>query len=164
MYRKCQKTPGFSLGMNGTRSEAQDIHRNFHVHRRLLQKHQKSELPGHREALLLCSPRAKFQRIFELMAGLGPEIKLFLQNGHAEGEDPVQAAYVMFRLLRDTSKETLLSAVREANSLKIYKIKYIHSLLESSGAKQPAEVRPQDQRLLEIAYETRRLDDYDDLI
>ena len=138
--------------------------RRVAVHPRLFRKHEKVELPGHREGLLLRSPRAKFQRIFELMAGLGPEIKVFLQSAQAEGEDPVQAAYVMFRLLRDTSKETLLSAVREANSLKVYKIKYVHSLLESSGAKEPATVRPQDERLLEIVYEARRLDDYDDLI
>jgi transposase len=138
--------------------------RRVAVHRRLFQKHEKSELPAHREGLLLRSPRAKFQRIFELMAGLGPEIKAFLQNAQAEGEDPVQAAYVMFRLLRGISKETLLSAVREANSLKVYKIKYVHSLLESSGAKEPPTVRPQDERLLDINYETRSLDDYDDLI
>lgn len=138
--------------------------RRVAVHPRLFKKHEKSELPGHREGLLLRSPRAKFQRIYELMAGLGPEIKIFLQNAQAEGEDPVQAAYVMFRLLRGISKETLLSAVREANSLKVYKIKYVHSLLESSGAKEPPTVRPQDERLLEIVYEARRLDDYDDLI
>ena len=138
--------------------------RRVAVHPRLFRKHEKVELPGHREGLLLRSPRAKFQRIFELMAGLDPEIKLFLQNAQAEGEDPVQAAYVMFRLLRGISKDTLLSAVREANSLKVYKIKYVHSLLESSGAKEPPTVRPQDERLLEIVYEARRLDDYDDLI
>jgi transposase len=138
--------------------------RRVAVHPRLFKKHEKSELPAHREGLLLRSPRAKFQRIYELMAGLGPEIKAFLQNAQAEGEDPVQAAYVMFRLLRGISKETLLSAVREANSLKVYKIKYVHSLLESSGAKEPPTVRPQDERLLEIVYEARRLDDYDDLI
>ena len=98
------------------------------------------------------------------MAGLGPETKIFLENARAEGEDPVQAAYVMFRHLRGISKETLLSAVREVNALKVYKIKYVHSLLESSGAKEPPTVRPQDERLLEITYETRNLDDYDDLI
>ena len=133
-------------------------------HPRIFKRHDKSELPAHREGLLLRTPRYKFQRIYQLMKGLGPEVAVFLENAQAEGEDPVQAAYVMFRLLRGISKETLLSAVREANSLKVYKIKYVHSLLESSGAKEPPTVRPQDERLLEITYETRRLDDYDDLI
>jgi transposase len=133
-------------------------------HRRLFGRNEKVELPAHREGLLLRSPRTKFQRIFELMAGLGPEIKLFLENAQAEGEDPVQAAYVLFRHLRTISKETLLSAVREATALKVFKIKYIHSLLESAGVKEPPTVRPQDERLLEITYEARKLDDYDDLI
>jgi len=133
-------------------------------HPRIFKKHEKSELPAHREGLLLRSPRTKFQRIYELMAGLGPETKRFLENAQAEGEDAVQAAYVLFRLLRGIAKETLLSAVREANSLKVYKIRYVHSLLESSGAKEPPTVRPQDERLLDINYETRSLDDYDDLI
>lgn len=138
--------------------------RRVAVHPRLFGRNEKAELPAHREGLLLRSPRTKFQRIYALMAGLGPEIKIFLDNGQAEGEDPLQAAYVMFRHLRGLSKETLLSAVREANSLKVYKIKYIHSLLERSGAQEPPTVRPQDERLLEIAYEVRKLDDYDDLI
>jgi transposase len=134
------------------------------THPRLFTRHGKAECPAHREGLLLRSPRTKFQRIYELMAGLGPEIKLFLENAQAEDEDAIQAAYVLFRLLRGTAKETLLSAVREANTLKVYKIKYVHSLLERAGAKEPPTVRPQDERLLEIAYEARRLDDYDDLI
>jgi transposase len=133
-------------------------------HPRLFTRNGRTELPAHREGLLLRSPRSKFQRIYELMAGLGPEVKTFLQAAQAKGEDPVQAAYVMFRLLRGISKETLLSAVREANSLQVYKIKYVHSLLESSGRTEPPTVRPQDERLLEITYESRRLDDYDDLV
>ena len=136
--------------------------RRVAVHPRLFGRNEKTELPAHREGLLRRSPRTKFQRIYELLAGLGPEIKLFLENGQAEGEDPVQAAYVMFRHLRGISKETLLSAVREANTLKVYKIKYIHSLLARSGAQEPPTVRPQDERLLEITYEARKLDDYDD--
>ena len=138
--------------------------RRVAVHPRLFTRNGRTELPAHREGFLLRSPRSKFQRIYELMAGLGPEVKTFLQAAQAEGEDPVQAAYVMFRLLRGISKETLLSVVREANSLQVYKIKYIHSLLESSGRAEPPTVRPQDERLLEITYESRRLDDYDDLV
>jgi hypothetical protein len=98
------------------------------------------------------------------MGGLGPEVRSFLESVGTEGEDPVQAAYVLFRLLRDCAKETLLSAVREANALKVYKVKYVHSLLEHGGGTEPPTVRPQDERLLEIVYEARRLDDYDDLI
>lgn len=136
--------------------------RRVATHPRLFIRNGKSELPTHREGLLLRSPRSKLQRIYELMAGLGPEVKVFLQAAQAEGEDPLQVAYVMFRQLRGICVETLLSAVREANALKVHKVKFIRSLLESPGAKTPPEVRPQDARLLEIAYETRSLDDYDD--
>lgn len=104
------------------------------------------------------------QRIYELMAGLGPEVRSFLESVLSEGEDAVQAAYVLFWLLRGIAKETLLSAVREAKALKVYKIKYVHSFLERAGAQEPPTVRPQDERLLEIVYEARRLGDYDDLI
>jgi len=138
--------------------------RRVAVHRRLFARDQKTELPAHRESLLVRSPRTKFQRIYDLMAGLGPEIKLFLENAQEEGEDAVQAAYVLFRHLRGLSKETVLSAVREANALRVFKIKFIHSLLEHPGSKEPPPVRPQDERLLEITYEARKLDDYDDLI
>ena len=68
------------------------------------------------------------------------------------------------RLIRGISRETLLSAVREANKIRVYKIKYIHGLLASPADRELPTVRPQDERLLEIAYEARRLDDYDDLI
>jgi transposase len=138
--------------------------RRVAAHPRLFTRHGKAESPGHREGLLLRSPRSKFQRIYELMGGLGPEVRSFLESVGAEGEDAVQAAYVLFRLLRDCAKETLLSAVREANALKVYKVKYVHSLLEHAGGTEPPTVRPQDERLLEIVYEARRLDDYDDLI
>ena len=138
--------------------------RRVAAHPRLFTRHGKAESPGHREGLLLRSPRSKFQRIYELMGGLGPEVRSFLESVGAEGEDAVQVAYVLFRLLRDCAKETLLSAVREANALKVYKVKYVHSLLEHGGGTEPPTVRPQDERLLEIVYEARRLDDYDDLI
>ena len=138
--------------------------RRVATHPRLFARHATTKLPAHQASLLLRSPRTKFQRIYELMAGLGPEIKAFLENAQAEGEDAIQAAYVMFRLLRGISRETLLSAVREANTLRVYKIKYIHGLLASPADRELPTVRPQDERLLEIAYEVRRLDDYDDLI
>ncbi len=134
------------------------------VHDRSFEKHIKVELPLHREGLLLRSPRTKFERIHALMAGLSPETALFLERTRTEGEDPRQAAYVLFRLLRGQAKETLLSAVREANALQIYKIKYVHGLLARAGAPEPATVRPQDERLLDLVYDSRKLDDYDDLI
>jgi len=118
--------------------------RKVATHRRIFEKREKREIPGHREKLLERSPHFKLQRILALIRGLGPEASLFLQEAEQEGEDPEQAAYALFRLLRGLSKETLLSALREANSLRIHKVHYIQSLLQpqtSTPSRRPS--RPQ---------------------
>lgn len=132
------------------------------THPRSFKKHEKRELPGHREKLLDRTPHFKLQRILTLMKGMGAEVEQFLLEAEREGEDPQEAAYQMFRLLRGISKETLLSALREANSLHVHKVFYIQSLLQPQSSPHP--VCPQDQKLLEITYKDRKLDDYDDLI
>jgi transposase len=132
------------------------------THRRLFLRKEKSEHPSHREKLLDRTPHFKYQRILTLMRGMGAEVEQFLFEAEREGEDPLEAAYQLFRLLRGISKETLLSAVREANSLHVHKVFYIQSLLQPQTSPHP--VCPQDQRLLEITYKGRELDDYDDLI
>jgi len=132
------------------------------THRRLLVRKEKIEHPSHRERLLSRTPHFKYQRILALMKGMGAEVEQFLLEAEREGEDVLEAAYQLFRLLRGISKETLLSAVREANSLHVHKVFYIQSLLQPQTSPHP--VCPQDQRLLEITYKGRKLDDYDDLI
>lgn len=136
--------------------------RKVATHRRLFLRKEKSEHPSHREKLLCRTPHFKYQRILTLMKGMGAEVEQFLLEAEREGEDPLEAAYQLFRLLKGISKETLLSAVREANSLHVHKVFYIQSLLEPQTSPHP--VSPQDQRLLEITYKDRELDDYDDLI
>ena len=136
--------------------------RKVATHRRIFERGKKQEIPGHREKLLERSPHFKLQRILALMKGMGAEVEQFLFEAEREGEDVLEAAYQMFRLLKGISKETLLSAVREANSLHVHKVFYIQSLLQPQSSPHP--VCPQDQRLLEITYKDRELDDYDDLI
>ena len=136
--------------------------RKVATHRRIFERGKKQEIPGHREKLLERSPHFKLQRILALMKGMGAEVEQFLFEAEREGEDVLEAAYQMFRLLKGISKETLLSAVREANSLHVHKVFYIQSLLQPQTSPHP--VCPQDQKLLEITYKDRELDDYDDLI
>lgn len=138
--------------------------RKVATHRRLFQRKEKQENPSHRGKLLERTPHFKYQRIFALMKGMGKEVEHFLLEAEQEGEDPVACAYQLFRLLRGISKETLLSAIREANSLKVHRIRYIQSLLQPQGLRETNPVCPQDKTLLEIAYEGRELDDYDELI
>jgi hypothetical protein len=130
-------------------------------HPRSFARSQKLEHPTHREQLLERTPHAKYERILRLMSHMGKEIASFLDLAEAEGEEPLRTAYGLFRLLLSSSKELLLSAVREANSLHIVRLSYIESLLAPRG-REDVRVYPQNVSLLDIAYQTRELTDYDD--
>jgi len=132
------------------------------LHRRLFEKNQTIEHPSHRERLLHMTPHFKEQRIYQLMKKMDREIEVFLRSAEQEGEDPFVCAHRLFRLLRSMAKETLISAVREANNLGICRVSYVESLLTPGVTEQP--VHPQKRELLEITYERRNLADYDELI
>lgn len=56
-----------------------------------------------------------------------------------------------------------VTAVKEANRLGIYRAAHVRSLLVPASRKDHP-VYPQDDTLLDITYESRELDHYDDLI
>jgi transposase len=130
-------------------------------HTRSFGRHQKIEHPAHRDKLLERTPHGKYERIYRLMSAMGKEIASFLAHAESEGEDGLRCAHGLFRLLRSSSKEMLLSAVREANSLNIIRLGYIESLLAPRGRGDVA-VYPQNASLLDIAYQKRELTEYDD--
>ena len=130
-------------------------------HTRSFGRYQKIEHPFHRQKLLERTPHGKYERIYHLMRRMGKEIDLFLAEAESKGEDRLVYAYGLFRLLRSSSKEMLLSAVRQANTLGIHRLGYIENLLGFKDA-DPA-VYPQNASLLDISYERRELTDYDDL-
>lgn len=136
--------------------------RKVATHRREFERKEKRESPSHRERLLALTPQFKYQRIYQLMKGMAKEVDDFLLKAEQEGENPLAVAYELFKLLKGISRETLLSAIRQARSLNIYRTKYIHSLLQPT--REPHPVHPQDRSLLEISYKRRNLDDYDDLL
>jgi transposase len=131
-------------------------------HVRTFARNQKIEHPAHRSALLERTPRGKHERILRLMCRMGIEIGTFINQAEVEGEEPLHTAYGLFCLLRRSSKELLLSAVREANRLHVVRISYIESLLFPLG-REDAAVYPQNAHLLDITYQRRELADYDDL-
>jgi len=133
------------------------------THGRVFKKKQKIENPSHREKLLNITPNFKYQRIYQLMKGMDKEIKHFLKSAEQEGQDTVAVSYDLFILLKNVAKETLISAVKMANSIETYKATYIESLLRPSG-RQDNPVHPRDTKLLHIKYEGRQLSDYDELI
>ena len=132
-------------------------------HPRLLTQGQTTEHPVHRERLLAVSPNYKYQRIERLMRSMDPAIDQFLQQAAKEGQDTLQVAHMLFKLLKGMAKETLISAVRTALEIHVHKTSYIQSLLRP-GAPPPHPVHPQDAALLQITYEGRSLDDYDELL
>jgi len=132
------------------------------LHRSFL-KNQKIENPLHREKLIDITPNFKYRRIHQLMTGMDGALALFLKRAQGEGEDPVEASYTLFKLLKGASKHILLSAVREANTLGTFKVAYIKNLLQPSESKHHP-VYPQDNKLLNITYERSDLAKYDDLI
>jgi transposase len=137
--------------------------RKIAVHPRTFKKKTKIENPAHRERLLEITPNFKHQRIYQLMRAMDKNIEQFIVCNQQEGQDPLAVAYGLFKLLKGNAKETLISAVKEALTGKIYKAAYVQSLLEPSGY-QDNPVHPQDTGLLSIDYEGRDLSDYDELI
>jgi len=133
-------------------------------HTRAFDRNGKIELPTHREILLRMTPQFKAKRIYELIDQMDPALHLFLQQGQQEAQDPWAMAYDLFRLLKQVSKAMLLSAVREANRMKVFKTRYVQSLLQVVQPQPPNPLYPQETQLLEIDYERRNLKDYDELL
>jgi hypothetical protein len=110
------------------------------------------------------TPQFKAKRIYELIDQIDPALHLFLQQGQQEAQDPMAMAYDFFKLLRQVSKAMLLSAVREANRMKVFKTRYVQSLLQVTQPQPPNPLYPQETRLLEIDYQRRNLKEYDELL
>jgi transposase len=133
-------------------------------HRRSFNRKEKIEDPTHREMLLRMTPRFKSQRIYQLMDQMDPALHHFLQEAGQEDHNPLDIAYEFFKLLKHVSKTMLLSAVREANRIGTFKIRYIQGLLQVPQPQPSNPVFPQESRLLDIDYERRNLKDYDELL
>ena len=134
------------------------------LHRRSFGRKEKIEDPTHRETLLRMTPQFKSQRIFHLMDQMDPALHHFLQEAGQEDQKPQDIAYEFFKLLKHVSKAMLLSAVREANRIGTFKIRYVQSLLQVPHPQPPNPVFPQESKLLDIDYERRNLKDYDELL
>lgn len=133
------------------------------THKRSFLKRQKIENPFHRTKLLNITPDYKYQRICELMKNMAPSINYFLTQAQIAGEDELKYAYELFKLLKICSKSMLISCVKEVCSIKAFKIKTVRSKLNLPHEKNQYPVYPKDNTLLDINYEQRRLEDYDQL-
>jgi hypothetical protein len=121
------------------------------------------EHPLHRERLLAITPHYKYKRIEKLIRSMHPALDEFLQQAEQEDQDVLHVAYDLFKLLKRVAKATLISAVRTALELKTHKTSFIQTLLRP-GDSPPHPVHPQDSALLQITYQGRSLDEYDELL
>jgi transposase len=133
-------------------------------HRRSFNRKEKIEDPTHRETLLRMTPQFKSQRIYQLVDQMDPTLHHFLHEAGQEDQAPLDIAYEFFKLLKHVSKAMLLSAVREANRIGTFKIRYVQSLLQVPKPQPQNPVFPQESKLLDIDYERRNLKDYDELL
>jgi len=131
------------------------------THKRSFKSHQIIENPLHREKLLNTSPDSKMRRIVQLIQHMNPSMDIFLTHQ----EDDIQrmeAAFQLFKILKTHSKAMVISAIRELNNMKSFKIKALQSLLNLPAETQKTNpVQPQNRQLLNLDYEQRRLEDYD---
>ena len=130
-------------------------------HKRSFEKHQKFQNPLHIERLLDRSPHFKHRRILEIIKLLDPAFNLFLS---AQEDDVcrLDAAYGIFKLLKSHGRLLLASAVRELLGIRVYKIKALYSFLNLPESKEPGNIHPTDTKLMDIRYEPRKLEEYDD--
>jgi transposase len=130
-------------------------------HKRSFDRHKIIQNPLHTESLLNKTPLFKYQRILRLIESMEPVFYKFLR---AQGEDDsarLECAYQIFKLLKNHNRAVLISAVGELLSMGTYKIKALLSLLNLPVQKNVDQVFPNDQKLLDIRYEERSLEEYD---
>lgn len=130
------------------------------IHTRVFGKNQTVQNALHAERLLDHTPKFKMQRIIQLINGMDVAFSHFIEGQDDENEK-VNAAYQIFTLLKTHSKGMLVSAVRELNGMGAFKIKALLSLLNLPLATETQAVWPKNQKLLDLTYEERNLNDYD---
>jgi len=107
------------------------------------------------------SVKAKMQRIYEAIKNLHPTISDFLDKNQACGEDPQKTAYEIFKLMKSHSRGMLVSVASECLNKKSPRLRMFLSYLH----REPAEaetVQPQKGELLNISYQPRGLEVYDE--
>ena len=130
------------------------------THRRCFDKKKTIHNPLHSEKLLDHTPKFKMRRILQLMTSMDSVFKDFIFS-QDDDKQCIEAAYQLFQLMKTHSRVMLISAVRELVSMKCFKIKSLHSLLNLPEPKEGDPLWPQNINLLNLTYEERSLRDYD---
>jgi hypothetical protein len=117
--------------------------------------------PNHRSFRRLSS-KAKRDRIYSVIRNIDPVVSQFLAQNDKIGENSFDTAYQLFQLIRNHSRQTVLSAIREAVGRKSPRLKFVASLLSPTSEPTQEPVMPRNPLLLEIDYKRRSLEEYND--
>jgi len=129
-------------------------------HPRCFDRHRQIMNPLHRNYTRL-SPLAKMQRIHEVIKNLHPAMSDFLVKNQACGEDPQKTAYEIFKLMKGHSRAMLLSVASECLQKKSPRLRTFLSYLHREFTEAET-VQPQKGELLNISYQPRGLEEYDE--
>jgi hypothetical protein len=129
-------------------------------HPRSFDRHRQIINPLHRTYGKL-SLKAKIDRIHQAIKNLHPAMSDFLLKNETCGEDPQKTAYEIFRLLKSHSRGMLLSVASECLHKKSPRLRTFLSYLHREFT-EPETVQPQKGELLNISYQPRGLEAYDE--
>jgi len=129
-------------------------------HPRSFDRHRQIINPLHRTYGKL-SLKAKTDRIHQAIKNLHPAMSDFLLKNETCGEDPQKTAYEIFRLLKSHSRGMLLSVASECLHKKSPRLRTFLSYLHREFT-EPETVQPQKGELLNISYQPRGLEAYDE--
>lgn len=132
-------------------------------HKRCFEERQVIDNPLHAERLINTTPKFKMQRILQLIAQMDGAFNCFLLHQEDDAAHE-QVAYELFTLLKSYSRIMLISAVKELNTMRCYKLKALYSLLNLPQSQEGPALWPQNNDLLKVNYQQRSLNDYDELI
>ena len=107
------------------------------------------------------SLKAKMQRIHAAIKALHPALSDFLNKNQACGEDPQKTAYEIFRLMKSHSRGMLISVASECLTKKSPRLRTFLSYLHMEFTETET-VHPQRGELLNISYQPRGLEEYDE--
>ena len=96
-----------------------------------------------------------------MIKNLHPAISDFLDKNQACGEDPQKTAYEIFKLMKSHSRGMLISVASECLNKKSPRLRTFLSYLHMEFTEAET-VQPQKGELLNISYQPRGLEAYDE--
>jgi transposase len=129
-------------------------------HPRSFQRHTQIINPLHRSYGNL-SVKAKIDRIYDVIKALHPVLSDFLDKNQVCGEDPRKSAYEIFNLMKSHSRGMLISVASECLQKKSPRLRTFLSYLHMEFTEAET-VQPQKGELLNISYQPRGLEEYDE--